>query len=133
MKARYDALSEEMAALGRQREAWQAEEAEGRRQLAEERQQLDAAAQVGLHCWAFALMLESLLSGSAHCYYILFMPLLRAAAPTYPPWHGCGALASALMHPSRSNLLSAALLCSPATAGRARGAGGGARPAAFRV
>ena len=47
VKARYDALSDEIAALGRRREAWQAEEAESRQAFEEERRQLDAALQVG--------------------------------------------------------------------------------------
>ena len=43
----YDAITEEMEALRRQREAWAAEEAEGRRQLAAEREALEQAAEVG--------------------------------------------------------------------------------------
>lgn len=46
VKARYDALHEEMAALGRQREQWQAEEAEGRERMEEERKQMDTAVKV---------------------------------------------------------------------------------------
>lgn len=46
VKARYDALTQEMAALGRQREGWLEEEAAGRAALADERAALEKKTKV---------------------------------------------------------------------------------------